>query len=31
MNGFLEVRSELEIDEAIEIFQRVFTVNLERP
>jgi hypothetical protein len=24
MNGFLEVRSELEIDEAIEIFQRVF-------
>jgi hypothetical protein len=24
MNGFLEVRSDLEIDEAIEIFQRVF-------
>jgi len=24
MNGFFEVRSELEIDEAIEIFQRVF-------
>jgi hypothetical protein len=31
MNGFLEIRKELEIDEAIDIFQRVFHQREEIP